>query len=111
MLDYVLIGKRIRERRKTKGLTQEKLGELAGVETSNISHIERAATKLSLPTMVAIANALGASLDELIYDSIKENAHILVPMINDLLVDCTATELAAIAEVIKTTKMVLRTKQ
>ena len=46
MLDYVVIGKRIRELRKKKGLTQVVLAELSGVEPSNISHIERAATIL-----------------------------------------------------------------
>ena len=110
MLDYEGIGKRIREKRETKHMTQAKLGELAGVEPSNISHIERAATKLSLPTLVNIANALGASLDELVYDSIDKNAHISFALISELLSDCTPSELKALAEVIKTTKSVLRAK-
>ena len=96
MIDYVSLGKRIRDIRKKQGLTQALLAEKSGVEPSNISHIERAATKLSLPTLVSIANALEVSLDELVYDE-------------ELLDDCSAAELKAIAEVIKTTKTVLRT--
>ena len=69
MIDYVIIGKRIKELRCAKGMTQAALAELSGVEPSNISHIERAATKLSLPTLVAIANALGATLDEIVYNN------------------------------------------
>ena len=109
MIDYVSLGKRIRDIRKKQGLTQALLAEKSGVEPSNVSHIERAATKLSLPTLVSIANALEVSLDELVYDSLIKNAHISVSSIEELLDDCSAAELKAIAEVIKTTKTVLRT--
>ena len=109
-VDYVSIGNRIREIRKSKGWTQAKLAEKSEIEPSNISHIERAATKLSLPTMVSIANALEVSLDELAYGSLKKNSHISIKIINDIIEDCTTEELKSIAEVIKTTKSVLRNK-
>ena len=48
-LDYKAIGTRIRRLRKELGLTQQTLAEYANQEPSNISHIERGATKLSLP--------------------------------------------------------------
>ena len=110
MIDYVTIGKRIKELRKRKGLTQAQLAEMSGVEPSNISHIERAATKLSLPTLIAIANALDATLDELVYGNLKKSSHISVSIIDNLLSDCDPSELRSIAEVIKTTKVVLRSK-
>ncbi len=110
MIDYNIIGKRIKELRAQKHLTQAVLAEMSGVEPSNISHIERAATKLSLPTLVNIANALEVTLDELVYDNLKKSAHISIALIDELLCDCTAAELKAIAEVIKTTKNVLRSK-
>lgn len=110
-INYEIIGSRIREIRKSKKMTQEKLAELSGVEPSNISHIERAATKLSLPTLVNIANALEVTLDELIYDNLKKSAHVSAKLIDELLFDCNADELKAIAEVIKTTKSVLRMKK
>ena len=110
-INYEIIGSRIREIRKSKKMTQEKLAELSGVEPSNISHIERAATKLSLPTLFNIANALEVTLDELIYDNLKKSAHVSAKLIDELLFDCSADELKAIAEVIKTTKSVLRMKK
>ncbi len=109
-IDYVSIGNRIKDIRKSKGWTQAKLAEKSKIEPSNISHIERAATKLSLPTMINIANALGVSLDELAYGSLKQSSHISINIINEILADCTAEELKSIAEVIKTTKAVLRNK-
>ena len=110
MIDYVTIGKRIKELRKNKGLTQAQLAEMSGVEPSNISHIERAATKLSLPTLIAIANVLDATLDEIVYGNLKKSSHISVSIIDNLLLDCDPSELRSIAEVIKTTKNVLRLK-
>ncbi len=108
-IDYVIIGNRIREIRKIRKLTQAQLAEMSGIEPSNISHIERAATKLSLPTLINISNALGVTLDEIVYDNLKKSAHVSSSLINELLEDCTAEELKAIAEVIKTTKNILRT--
>jgi len=109
-IDYVVIGNRIRELRKRKGWTQAYLAELSLVEPSNISHIERAATKLSLPTLIGIANALGASLDELVYGNLKKSEHVSNALIDQLTADCTPAELQALVEVIKTTKAVLRAK-
>ncbi|MBR0467106.1 MAG: helix-turn-helix transcriptional regulator [Clostridia bacterium] len=109
-IDYVLIGNRIKEIRADKGWTQAVLAEKSGVEPSNISHIERAATKLSLPTLVSIANALGVTLDEIVYGSLIKNTHISNKIVDELLNDCTPEEVQAIIEVIKTTKNVLKKK-
>ena len=110
-IDYVAIGARIRACRKEKGWTQAELAERSGVEPSNVSHIERAATKLSLPTLINIANALESTLDELVYGTLIKNEHISIKMMDDLLSDCTAEELKALAEVLYTTKKVLRSKR
>lgn len=107
-LDYVSLGKRIREKRLERHWTQEYLAEIADVEPSNLSHIERAATKVSLPTLVKIANALKTTLDELIYDSLSKNAHITTRKIAALLEDCTDEELLAITEMVMTFKEILR---
>ncbi len=107
-INYSSIGKKIRTARIALGWTQAKLAEESGVEPSNISHIERAATKLSLPTLINIANALGVSLDELVYGSLVRNEHISVNEINALLSDCSAKELSSLLEILKTAKTVIR---
>lgn len=88
-IDYIAIGNRIKEVRTARGWTQAKLAEKSDVEPSNISHIERAATKLSLPTMINIANALKVTFDELAYGSLMKSTHISVKMIEELISDCT----------------------
>ena len=88
-LDYQAIGIRIRRLRKAQGLTQQALAEISNQEPSNISHIERGATKLSLPTIVNIANALGVTVDELLCDSLIESKAIFEREATDILSDCT----------------------
>ena len=88
-LDYQAIGIRIRRLRKAQGLTQQTLAEMSNQEPSNISHIERGATKLSLPTIVNIANALGVTVDELLCDSLIESKAIFEREATDILSDCT----------------------
>ena len=107
-INYTAIGKRVRRFRNALHITQAELGERAQVEPSNISHIERGATKVSLPTLLKIANTLHVSLDDLVYDSIENNRHISNKEINGLLLDCSDGELKAIAEMVKSTKSILR---
>ena len=107
-LDYVSIGRRIKKYRIDLGLKQSQLAERSGVEPSNIPHIERAATKVSLPTLVNIANALEVSLDEIVYDSLIKNEHNSIKEINELLVDCEREELTALIQIVKTTKNIMR---
>ncbi len=109
-LNYEQIGNRIKAIRVSKKWTQARLAEESGVEPSYISHIERGVTKLSLPTLICVANALGATLDELVYDSLIKNTHISVKMLDELLSDCSAQEIKALTEIIKTIKRVLRNK-
>ncbi len=106
--DYKIIGQRVRAFRKAKGWTQEHLAELAEIEPSNLSHIERAATKVSLPTLLSIANALGATLDELVYGNLVKSAHISAARINEVLADCNDEELRALSAFLEQTKKLLR---
>lgn len=70
-MDYVLLGKRIREARKEKDLKREKLAELSEITDSYIGIIERADKKPSINTLVKIASALDVSTDHLLRDSLK----------------------------------------
>lgn len=107
-LDYRAIGMRIRRIRKSKGLTQQTLAEMSGQEPSNISHIERGATKLSLPTAVNIANALGVTVDELLCDSLSQSKQVYERAAGDILSDCTHRELKIITETMLALKENLR---
>ncbi|MCM8780820.1 MAG: helix-turn-helix transcriptional regulator [Candidatus Omnitrophica bacterium] len=62
-----MFAKRIRELRRKKGLSQEKLARLANVSFITVVKIESGESKHpTIQTMAGIAKALGISLDELI---------------------------------------------
>ena len=62
-MDYALLGKRIRDERLLLRLTIEQLAERVDKSTNYIGQIERSDGKPSLETIVAIANALGTTVD------------------------------------------------
>lgn len=107
-LDYHAIGARVRRFRKERGLTQQALAELSDQEPSNISHIERGATKLGLPTIVSIANALGVTVDDLLCDSLTSSRDAFAREASDLLADCTHSEMRIITGTMRTLKENLR---
>lgn len=107
-INYEMIGMRVRDYRKRQNITQAQLGELSGVEPSNISHIERGATKVSLPTLIKIANVLKVTLNDLVYDSLEKSGQVSVKEMNALLSDCSDAEMKALVEICKSTKAILR---
>lgn len=107
-LDYQAIGLRIRRLRKARGLTQQSLAEISNQEPSNISHVERGATKLSLPTLVNIANALHVTADELLCDSLPAADAVYHREAARILSDCTHSELKIITETMRALRESLR---
>lgn len=108
-LDYRSLGKRIKEQRLKKHLTQEKLGEIINVATSNISHIERATTQVSLSSLVKIANALDVTLDQLVCDSSVPVAEFYIEQdIANLLQGCTLSEKQMIKDIVIAARKTLK---
>lgn len=68
VIDYVKIGKKIKQIRISKGLTQEEIATAAEISLSHMSNIETAKTKVSLKTLAKISRILECSLDELVFD-------------------------------------------
>jgi len=73
-IDYGKLGLKIKEIRQSKGLTQDRLAELVGCNTSHISNIENNYTKLSLNILLAVANALDTSIDYLLSDQYENSS-------------------------------------
>lgn len=109
-LSYRDLGRRVRAAREKKGITQERLAELADVGTAHISHVETARTKVSLPTLIKIANALDTSMDELLCGSLKTGGTICFMETALLLDDCSGEELRIIHDVVVSLKSGLRNR-
>jgi len=57
------IGQRIADLRKTKGMTQQDLADIVGMQRNHISRIEAGKYSVGFDTLQAIAEALGGTID------------------------------------------------
>lgn len=100
-IDYKAVGARVKVAREKKGLKQHNLAALTEISPTNISHIERGKTKLSLPTLMKLANALELSIDELLCDSLTKSKYIFSNEIADIIEQCNDRETKVIANTVK----------
>lgn len=70
-MDYIALGRRVRQHRKEQRMTQVELAHKMGLSVSFLGHIERGTRKASLETLVSIANTLNISVDELLSESLR----------------------------------------
>jgi transcriptional regulator with XRE-family HTH domain len=61
-----LIGDRIRQLRKAKGLSQEKLGQESELHYTHIGSIERGQKNWSIETLIKLANGLNVGVVDLL---------------------------------------------
>ncbi len=108
--DYKLIGMRIKNRRLSLKKTQEIVAEDAGIGIQHLSKIENGSTKLSLPCLIAIANALKTTVDHLLADNIENYKQKTIIQAESLFADCTPSEVYVITQTINTLKRSLREK-
>lgn len=60
------VGQRVAELREAAGLTQQGLADASGMDPANLRPIEAGRRNVTLRTLVALANGLGCSLEELL---------------------------------------------
>ena len=73
-----------------------------------MSNIENGKTKVSLPTLIAIANCIEVSIDELLSDVIDKSEVVINKEIKDLLLDCDKSEVRYLIDVLRSSKQLLR---
>lgn len=97
-LNYKAIGKRIKIARIKAELTQEVLAEKAEISPTHLSNIETGTTRVSLSTIVAIANALEVTVDDFLCDSIVHAKLQFERDIAELLEDCDVYEIRIVKD-------------
>lgn len=110
-MDYKLLGQRIRAARLAAGLSQEQLAEMVGLTSQHISHTEVASTKISLPALVKIANALHTSVDRLLSDSIHDSKSYLMDDVQAVFSDCDPDEMYVMLEAANAVKKSIRVRK
>ena len=84
-MNKILLGKRLRELKKRKGINQEKLAELVNVDPATISNIENGKNYPSLINLENILNILEISFVEAFDFEHKNTSKNLIKQINQLM--------------------------
>lgn len=103
-IDYSGLGKRIKTFRTKKNLTQEYIAKKCEVGETHISNIETANAKVSLQTLVCIANVLEVGMDDLLCDSIEHSNIAYQNNLQELFKDCSVKEYKFLVDLIETAK-------
>jgi len=102
--EAIEIGKRIREFRVKKNMSQAALADKANVSLSQISDIERGKTSMRLTTFIGIVEALQVSADVLLRTDIPEVNTLYKSEFAEVLADCTPSEIDSILKIVKEVK-------
>lgn len=108
MLNYKLIGRRVRSLRKARELSQAELAEHTGLSVPYISHIENGIKQISLRAIVSIAEALDCSVDQLLHWKLVGSSKAQQSEVSKLLSDCSAAEQHFLWEMLVSMKHCIR---
>ena len=110
-VNLILIGKRIKDIRRRRGLSQQTLAEKADCSPTYISYIENGYKAMSLNTFIYIANALNATADELLADNLDNILKFQNHQFAILLSDCSEYERTVLYDIVSAAKQSLRDNQ
>ena len=108
---YKKIGGRIREVRIQHNMSQADLAEKANIGLPHISDVELGKKRMRLSTFIQIAEALQVSTDRLLRLDIPEVNGIYQSEFEELLSDCTPTEIESLIRIIKEMKITMHSKK
>jgi transcriptional regulator with XRE-family HTH domain len=103
MLDYEVVGKRIREARTEKKITQEKFAEMIGVSTGYISQVESGLKCFNLKRFNEVSQILDKSTSYFIEGTEdKDSGDYLIAEITSMLRGLNEDKMKVIKDVVKT---------
>ncbi len=110
-IDYIALGKRVKQIRKEKKISQEWLAKQIKVSVPHMSNIENGKTKFSLQVLIDLADALMVTPDVLLFEqvSVKGKARgMVLEEIDRQLSDCTEAQMSMLEEMVRNTKKLLK---
>ena len=107
-VNFKQIGRRVKEIRKSRGLSQADLAERIDMSVPYISHIETARKQASLTVLVLIANALKVTVDTLLSGNQTNDPAEYRSEFVILIDDCNSDERRFIYEMASAAKRSLR---
>ena len=97
-----IIGKRIQEYRKKKGLTQDRLSEMIGLSPHYLSALERGIYNIKLDLLVKILNCLDCSADEIFCDVVNKSSIVKSNKLSERINELSPAEQNRIYDVVET---------
>ena len=97
-----IIGKKVQELRKQKGLTQEQLSEQVNISPHYLSALERGVYNIKLDLLVDILNTLNCSADDVFQDVVNASSKVKASQLSEKLKSLPPKEQRKILEVVDT---------
>jgi len=101
MFDQKLLGCRIRSLRLQRGLSQDRLGELAGLNGKYLGEVERGSSNISIVNLSKLAEVLSVPLLSLLSIDHEQGRDELLKDLNSLLEGADDVQLKVIYRVIE----------
>lgn len=102
------IGKRIRDLRLAKGISQAELAFQIGVGGQHLSDVELGKKTMRLDTFIKLIEALQVSADSILRPNVPAESNYNFTELSKTLADCSSDELAAILKIVKELKTAMR---
>lgn len=99
-MDLKLLGNRIKELRITQHLSQDKLGELTGLNGKYLGEVERGNANISINNLSKISIALNIPLTNLIDINHEQNKEILIDELHKIINSANIKQLKLIYKII-----------
>ena len=99
-LEKIKIGEKIREVRKSRNLTQQKLAEMADIGIMYMGEIERGVKFPSMNVFVKIIEALDVSADYILRDEIHSGKEYVFDEITKKLEDLSPKQRKAVSDIL-----------
>ena len=108
-LNLKMLGTNIQSKRKSKHLNQEQLAYRVGISRNYLSMIETGKKEVSITYLVELAENLECTVNDFLIGSQNYDTTDTAREIEDLLIDCNATEKNIILEMCMSVKNALVT--
>ena len=107
-INYKLIGRRVKETRCRKNLSQAMLAEFADLSVAYIGHIETGRKQASLESLIRIANVLNTTVDYLLAGNQTKDTGVYATELSLLFEGCSTYEKQIIVDLAASAKEILR---
>ena len=100
-MDYKVVGKRLRNARKSRGYTQGDIAKELGVTIAYISRVERGSGSINIKRLLQLSEFFDTSLNYFLTGSVENTSGYLQSDFRDVLNKCTPEKQRAILQIAK----------